>query len=95
MIFMFIATLFDPLMFGASLVATLLFARRWLHVLVIGVTVGLLGEALLTVAQPSEFGDGLIAGVISSTVQSALVYFVAERTRRRHSVRLAMMRPRR
>jgi hypothetical protein len=76
-------------------VATVLFARRWLHVFGIGVAVGLLGEALLTLAQQSEFGDGLIVGVISSTVQSALVYLVAERTRRRDAVRLSMMRPRR
>jgi hypothetical protein len=88
MLFMFISALFDPLMFGASLVATLLFARRWLHVLVIGVAVGVLGEALLA----PEFSDRLLAGVISATLQSALVFLVAERTRRRYAARLAMMR---
>jgi hypothetical protein len=44
MLFMFSAALFDPLMLGASLVATVLFARRWLHVFGVGVAVGLLGE---------------------------------------------------
>ena len=88
MLFMIVALLFDPLLFGASLVATVLFARRWLHVVIIGVAVGVLGEALLA----AEFGDRLLAGVISATLQSALVLLVAERTRRRYAARLAMMR---
>jgi hypothetical protein len=46
MLLMFVAALFDLVMF----------ARRWLHVLVIGVGVGVLGEALFT----AEFGDRLI-----------------------------------
>jgi uncharacterized membrane protein YeaQ/YmgE (transglycosylase-associated protein family) len=94
MLFMFVAALFDRLMFGASILATVLFARPWLRVLVIGVAVGILGEALLTAAQQGEFGHWLIVGAITATVQSALVFLVAERTRRRYAVRLAMMRPR-
>jgi hypothetical protein len=88
MLFMFVAALFDPLMLGPSIVATVLFARRWLHVLVIGVSVGLLGEALLT----AEFGDSLLGSVIVATLQSALVFLIAEHTRRRYAARLAMMR---
>jgi hypothetical protein len=88
MLFMYVAALFDPLMFGASLVATVLFARRWLHALVIGIAVGVLGDVLLT----AEFGDRLLGGVIGATVQSALVFLVAERMRRRSAARLAMMR---
>jgi len=49
-------------MCGASLRATVPFARRWLHVLVIGVAVGVLGDALLT----AEFGDWLLA-VVTAT----------------------------
>jgi hypothetical protein len=74
--FMSVAALFDSLMFGA-LVATALLACRWPHV-----------RALLT----AEFGDRLLGGVIGATVQSALVFLVTERTRRRYVTRLAMMR---